>query len=117
MGTSEVLYAGVRESPLDAAEAIAAVAPDCRSTSFGLSPARRPGDRPERLFVGTSSGNSRERSTRTKRTCQARGFGRTGRAVGDPLQGDPLEKPPHLSQETSWLWDRVIEHMETIVLA
>lgn len=33
-----------------------------------------------------------------------------------PFERGPLEKPAALSPEASWLWDRVIEHMESIGL-
>jgi P27 family predicted phage terminase small subunit len=33
-----------------------------------------------------------------------------------PFVRGPLEKPADLSKDASWLWDRVIEHMETIGL-
>lgn len=33
-----------------------------------------------------------------------------------PFMRGPLEKPAALSPDASWLWDRVVEHMETIGL-
>lgn len=33
-----------------------------------------------------------------------------------PFKRGPLEKPPHLSPEASWLWDRVNEQLGTIGL-